>query len=66
MYELPGMENVAKVVIDEATIDGSGKPLLIYSEQPQGIGLELTSAAASKPGPNQACLKSVPGIPYPR
>ena len=38
MYELPGMENVAKVVIDEATIDGSGKPLLIYAEQPKVSG----------------------------
>lgn len=32
MYELPGMTNVEKVVIDENVIEGSAKPLLIYSE----------------------------------
>ncbi|MCU0841262.1 MAG: ATP-dependent Clp protease ATP-binding subunit ClpX [Thiobacillaceae bacterium] len=33
MYELPGMEGVAKVVVDEKVISGEGKPLLIYAEQ---------------------------------
>ncbi|MDO5102747.1 MAG: ATP-dependent Clp protease ATP-binding subunit ClpX [Lautropia sp.] len=32
MYELPGMTNVEKVVIDENVIEGNAKPLLIYSE----------------------------------
>ncbi|MDO4684053.1 MAG: ATP-dependent Clp protease ATP-binding subunit ClpX, partial [Lautropia sp.] len=32
MYELPGMTNVEKVVIDENVIEGTAKPLLIYSE----------------------------------
>ncbi len=30
MYELPSMENVQKVVIDEDVIEGRSKPLLIY------------------------------------
>jgi len=30
MYELPSMENVSKVVIDEAVIRGDAKPYLIY------------------------------------
>ncbi|MFC3908145.1 ATP-dependent Clp protease ATP-binding subunit ClpX [Legionella dresdenensis] len=30
MYELPSLEGVSKVVIDEAAINGSGKPILIY------------------------------------
>ncbi len=30
MYDLPSLENVSKVVIDEAVIDGESKPLLIY------------------------------------
>ncbi len=30
MYELPSMENVSKVVIDEAVIYGESKPLMIY------------------------------------
>jgi len=38
MYELPTMENVSKVVIDEATVLGEGKPLLIYSDPPKVAG----------------------------
>jgi ATP-dependent Clp protease ATP-binding subunit ClpX len=33
MYELPSLENVAKVVIDEAVILGESEPLLVYREQ---------------------------------
>lgn len=32
MYELPGQQNIAKVVIDQNTIINSVKPLLIYHE----------------------------------
>src|SRR6267143_1445005 len=32
MFDLPTMENVSKVVVDENTIIGEGKPLLIYTE----------------------------------
>ena len=32
MYELPGLKNVEKVVIDENVIEVTSKPLLIYSE----------------------------------
>ncbi len=35
MYELPGMENVTKVVLDENMIAGDGKPILIYADQPK-------------------------------
>ncbi|HWS12213.1 MAG TPA: ATP-dependent Clp protease ATP-binding subunit ClpX [Rhodocyclaceae bacterium] len=38
MYELPNMENVAKVVVDEGMIEGSGKPILIYADQPKVAG----------------------------
>ena len=38
MYELPGMENVTKVVIDENSITGDAKPLLIYADQPKVSG----------------------------
>ncbi|MCX7142479.1 MAG: ATP-dependent Clp protease ATP-binding subunit ClpX [Proteobacteria bacterium] len=38
MYELPTMENVSKVVIDEPTVQGEGKPLLIYSDPPKVAG----------------------------
>ena len=35
MYELPGLQNVSKVVVDENTITGDGRPILIYSETPK-------------------------------
>ncbi|WP_338849339.1 ATP-dependent Clp protease ATP-binding subunit ClpX [Massilia sp. W12] len=38
MYELPGLDNVSKVVIDENTITSSGKPLLIYRDMPKASG----------------------------
>ena len=38
MYELPGMENVTKVVVDENMISGDNKPLLIYADQPKVSG----------------------------
>ncbi|MFT3850744.1 MAG: ATP-dependent Clp protease ATP-binding subunit ClpX [Propionivibrio sp.] len=38
MYELPGMENVAKVVIDENVISSNAKPLLIYADQAKVSG----------------------------
>ncbi len=33
MYELPSMENVSKVVIDEPTINGESQPIIIYQSQ---------------------------------
>jgi ATP-dependent Clp protease ATP-binding subunit ClpX len=30
MYDLPSMENVSKIVVDEAVINGESKPLMIY------------------------------------
>lgn len=30
MYELPCMDNVAKVIVDEAVIEGKSKPLVLY------------------------------------
>ncbi len=38
MYELPDMENVTKVVIDEGMIEGTAKPILIYADQPKVAG----------------------------
>ncbi|HSR63121.1 MAG TPA: ATP-dependent Clp protease ATP-binding subunit ClpX [Gammaproteobacteria bacterium] len=39
MYDLPSMENVSKIVIDEAVINGESKPLMIYE------GAEMQKAA---------------------
>ncbi|HET7587298.1 MAG TPA: ATP-dependent Clp protease ATP-binding subunit ClpX [Gammaproteobacteria bacterium] len=36
MYELPSMENVSKVVIDEGVVEGSNEPYIVYeTETPQ-------------------------------
>jgi ATP-dependent Clp protease ATP-binding subunit ClpX len=32
MYDLPSMEDVEKVVIDESVIGGQSKPLLLYGK----------------------------------
>jgi len=40
MYDLPSMENVSKVVIDEGVIEGDARPLVIYQ------GAEISRAAA--------------------
>jgi len=39
MYDLPSMDNVSKIVIDEAVINGESKPLMIYE------GTEMQKAA---------------------
>ena len=33
MFDLPSMENVSKVVVDENVIDGTSKPMMIYADQ---------------------------------
>ncbi len=38
MYDLPSMNNVEKVVVDEGMITGDAKPILIYSDQPRVAG----------------------------
>ena len=45
MYELPSLENVAKVVVDEGAITGDSKPLLIYDgvDQQYSAGKERSS-----------------------
>jgi ATP-dependent Clp protease ATP-binding subunit ClpX len=30
MYDLPSLENISKIVVDEAVINGESKPLMIY------------------------------------
>jgi len=38
MFELPGLQNVQKVVVDGNAIDGDGKPLIIYADAPKVAG----------------------------
>ena len=35
MFDLPSLENVAKVVIDYGSVNGDIKPILIYSDKPK-------------------------------
>ncbi|MFU8832326.1 MAG: ATP-dependent Clp protease ATP-binding subunit ClpX [Wenzhouxiangella sp.] len=35
MYDLPSMENVSKIVVDEAVINGEAAPYIIYDGKPQ-------------------------------
>jgi len=41
MFDLPSLENVIKVVVDEGTILSDAAPLLIYSDQPKVAGSTL-------------------------
>jgi ATP-dependent Clp protease ATP-binding subunit ClpX len=38
MFDLPSLENVIKVAVDEGTITSDAPPLLIYSDQPKVAG----------------------------
>ena len=38
MFDLPSMQNVTKVVVDDQLINGEGPPLLIYSDQSAAAG----------------------------
>ncbi len=38
MFDLPSLENVVKVVVDEGTIASDAPPLLIYSDKPKVAG----------------------------
>ena len=40
MYELPSMANVSKIVVDDTTIRGESKPLVIYDSKPDQAASE--------------------------
>jgi ATP-dependent Clp protease ATP-binding subunit ClpX len=37
MYELPSLENVSKVVVDESVIDGESEPFIVYENMPSNV-----------------------------
>ena len=41
MFDLPSLENVAKVAVDEGTITSDAPPLLMYSDKPKVAGSTL-------------------------
>jgi len=38
MFELPSLQNVQKVVVDDNAIDGAGKPIVVYADAPKVAG----------------------------
>lgn len=40
MYDVPSQDNVSEVVINEDVIIGEGKPIMVYSKQPDKIQLD--------------------------
>ena len=38
MYDLPSLENVSKVVVDESVIEGETEPFILYENQQQAVG----------------------------
>ena len=38
MYDLPSLQNVHKVVVDENSVTGDGQPLVIYADAPKVAG----------------------------
>ena len=38
MYELPSLENVSKVVVDETVIEGEAEPYILYENPPKAVG----------------------------
>jgi ATP-dependent Clp protease ATP-binding subunit ClpX len=39
MFELPGMENVSEVVVNEEAVTANGKPLIIYADAKKGAAI---------------------------
>jgi len=37
MYDLPSLENVSKVVVDETVIEGEAEPFILYENTPQAV-----------------------------
>ena len=40
MYELPSLNNVSKVIIDEATVKGESQPIIMYENHEQSFAAE--------------------------
>jgi len=38
MYELPSLDNVSKVVVDETVIEGEAEPYFLYENQQHAVG----------------------------
>jgi len=38
MYELPSLENVSKVIVDESVIDGESEPFILYEDKNVAVG----------------------------
>ncbi len=45
MYDLPSMQNVSKVVIDDAVVRGEAKPFIVYESNDAGSSGAKSTAA---------------------
>ncbi len=50
MYDLPSRSNLARVVVDEATIANDGKPLLMFADRRRSLRHKLIERRAVLPG----------------
>ena len=39
MYDLPSLENVSKVVVDETVIEGEAEPFILDENHPKAVGV---------------------------
>ena len=44
MYDVPSQDNISEVVINEDVIVGEGKPIMVYSKQPDKVPVEKIQA----------------------
>ncbi|MEN8718694.1 MAG: ATP-dependent Clp protease ATP-binding subunit ClpX, partial [Oceanococcaceae bacterium] len=44
MYEIPSLENVEKVVVDESVVLGQSKPYMVYGQPEKAKALETKKA----------------------
>jgi len=45
MYDLPSLSNLSRCIVDEATINNEGKPLLVFATPEGRVGSRLESSA---------------------
>lgn len=38
MYELPSLDNVSKVVVDESVIEGESEPFILFEDKNVAVG----------------------------
>ena len=63
MFDLPTLENVAKVVVDEHTIEDDGKPLLVYSRAGQDCQRLIAALSGARRAAGRRCAACILQLP---